>query len=69
MFTVSPTDDPIKDFERWDAAQAEQLKKLPRCADCDEPIQDDHYYLINDECICPDCLDSGYRKNTEDFID
>lgn len=68
MFSISASDDPIKDFERYDAAQAEQLKKLPRCADCDEPIQDDHYYLINDECICPDCIDSNYKKWVEDYV-
>lgn len=63
------SDDPIKDFERYDAEQARLLQKLPRCADCDEPIQDDHYYLINDEPICPDCIDSNYRKDIGDYIE
>lgn len=62
------TNDPIADFESWDAEQQKQLEKLPRCADCDEPIQDDYYYLINDEPICQNCLDSGYRKDTDLFI-
>lgn len=69
MAYISRSDDPIKDFERYDTEQARQLEKLPRCADCDEPIQDEHFYLINDECICPDCLESNYRKDTEAFID
>lgn len=58
-------------YDQWEAHEREQerrLAKLPECADCGNPVQDDHYYLINDEVICPDCLESGYRKNTEDFI-
>lgn len=63
------TDDPAADYDRWDADQARKIEKLPVCADCGEPVMDDHYYLINDEVICPDCLESGYRKEIEDYID
>lgn len=63
------TDDPIADFHRHDAEQQAELDKLPVCADCGEPVQDDHYYLINDEVICPDCLDSNYRKDIEDYVE
>lgn len=63
------TDDPVADFMRYDAEQERALEKLPKCADCGNPIQNDHFYLINDEPICPDCLDSGYRKSTDDFIE
>lgn len=62
------TNDPITDFNSWDREQQKQLEKLPRCADCDSPIQDDYYYLINDMPICQDCLDSNYRKDTDLFI-
>ena len=56
------SDDPIKDAERYIAKQEKQLSKLPKCADCGERVQDDFYFEINDEVICPDCLDSHYRK-------
>lgn len=62
------SDDPGVDFDRWDAYQMEQLDRLPCCADCGEPIQDDHYYWINDESICPSCLESNYRMETEAYI-
>ena len=62
------TNDPVADFERYDRQQSEELKKLPRCVDCDEPIQDEHYYLICDEPVCEDCLNNNYKKRTEDFI-
>lgn len=62
------TDDPLRDFENWDAEQQAKLDKLPVCADCGEHIQEDHFFLINDEPICPDCLDSNYRKPVEDYV-
>lgn len=63
------TDDPVADAERYFAEQDREIEKLPVCADCGEHIQADHYYLINDEPICPDCLDAGYRKDTDDFFE
>lgn len=63
------TDNPLADFESWDAEQTAKLERLPVCADCGEPVQDDHYYLINDEVICPDCLESGYRKEIDEYIE
>ena len=62
------TGDPLADFDRWDAEQQRKMDKLPVCADCGEPVQDDYYYLINDEVICPNCLDAGYRKAVEDYV-
>ena len=62
------TDDPARDFLVYDAEQAHEAAKLPACADCGEPVQDDHYFEINDECICPPCLDSNYRRWTDEYI-
>ena len=62
------TDDPIADFHRHDAEQQEWLEKLPVCSYCDEPIQDDYLYEINDELICEECLNDNFRKNVEDYI-
>lgn len=59
------TDDPIADFARWDAEQAAQEGKLPRCDYCNEPVQDDYFYQINDEVICPDCLNNHFRKEVD----
>lgn len=62
------TDNPISDFNRWDAEQESWLAERPVCADCDEPIQDDHYFDINGEAICPDCMEGNYRKEIGDYI-
>lgn len=55
------TDDPIADFNRWEAEQEKQLERLPVCADCDNPIQDETAFYINGEWICEDCMDA-YRR-------
>jgi formylmethanofuran dehydrogenase subunit E len=59
------TGDPISDFAQRDREEAEWLDKLPKCADCGEPIQDDHYFLINDKPVCPCCLEDNYKKVNE----
>lgn len=63
------TDDPLADFNRWDAEQQAVLNKLPKCAECDEPIQDDCYYEINGECVCPECLDNNHKHWVEDYME
>lgn len=63
------SDDPARDAERYAADQDRRLAQLPVCSDCGEPVQDDHFYQINDEVICPNCMESNYRKNTEDFME
>ena len=55
------TDNPIADFDAWDADQSKRLARLPACADCDEPIQDEFAYYINGEWICENCMDA-YRR-------
>lgn len=61
--------DPTDLFCQHDAAQQKKLNKLPVCIECDEPIQDEVCFEINDEVICPDCLVKNHRKWTEDYIE
>lgn len=56
-------------YDRYEREQYRELRKLPKCAACGEHVTDDHFYLINDEVICPDCLEADYRKAVEDYID
>lgn len=69
MTEMFVTDDPHKDFDRWDAEQTAALKKMPVCSYCDEPIQDDYLYEINDEVICEECLKDNFRKPVEDYVE
>ena len=61
------TDDPIADAERHIAHQEEELESLPRCSECDNPIQTEQCYVINDEPICEHCME-GHKKYTEDLM-
>jgi formylmethanofuran dehydrogenase subunit E len=55
--------DPLDDFNRRDAEYAEWLKTLPKCDICGEPIQDEYYYEINGDKICPECLEDFKKYN------
>lgn len=54
--------DAYSQWERHDAEQERKLAELPLCTYCEEHIQDEYYYEINDENICPDCMESYFRK-------
>lgn len=59
------TDDPVKDFERHDRDRERKLAERPRCDICDRPIQDDHFYLINGDNVCQECLEDHFRKEVD----
>ena len=50
------TDDPVRDFERWDAKREAELEKLPKCCECGEAIQSEYYYEFDGDLYCEDCL-------------
>lgn len=62
------TDNPVADAERYMAEQEEELKKLPVCDFCNEPIQDDFYYDIESVIVCETCLDRFFRKDVSDYV-
>lgn len=69
MTEMFVTDNPHADFDRWDAEQTAALEKMPVCSYCDNHIQDDFLYEINDEVICEECIKDNFRKNVEDYIE
>lgn len=56
------TNDPLADFDRWDAEQNRRLETLPVCVDCENHIQDETAYYIDGEWICKDCMSSYERE-------
>lgn len=62
------TDDPIRDFDRWDEEQSRWLESRPECADCGEPIQEDHCFEYNGEYICPRCNEECHRKEIGSIV-
>lgn len=58
------SDDPYRDFTRWDNDREEWLINRPVCDGCGDHIQDDYGYRIGDELYCQNCID-GWKE----FID
>lgn len=53
--------DPYDFFDQYDAEQSAKLEMLPRCCDCDEPIQQEDAVFLNGDWYCDACLTS-YRR-------
>ena len=62
------SDDPHKDFDRYDTYLAQQEAKLPSCDKCGKPINDDMYFEIGCEILCESCMHDEYGRSTEDYL-
>lgn len=51
------TNEPLDDFRRYDAMQADELSRCPICECCDEPIQDEYYFETRWGIYCENCFD------------
>lgn len=63
------SDDPVRDFDRYDMAQAQKEAKCPECDKCGKHITDDFYYEIGGEILCEDCMHDLYAMSVEDYLD
>lgn len=55
-------------YDRWESHERDlerRLAELPVCDICYQPIQEDHYYLINGDNVCPGCLENEFRKEVD----
>lgn len=55
-------------FLRHEAEQEEALKRFPKCAECNHPIQDERCYRFGEVFICEQCMDDNHKVKTEDYI-
>lgn len=60
------TDNPLADFDRHEAEYQKWLESRPKCSICDEHIQEDHFYLIDGNMICPVCLNENFKVEIDD---
>ena len=61
------TDDPVRDAESYAAEWDRQSNKRKVCDHCGAILlYGDKYYLINNEELCPACVDEEYGKEVED---
>lgn len=51
-------EDPAMDWELYEADREAALADCPKCAECGNPITDDHMYDIDGVFYCEDCIDS-----------
>lgn len=56
------TDNPIRDAEMQDREEQQWLLHRPKCCKCEEHIQDDFCFEINDKIYCEECMKDVYRK-------
>lgn len=62
-------------YDLWEAHEREQEKSLLRLPQCDNPgcrhgiIQDEHYFYIDGEILCQECMEDKYMFRTEDYCD
>ena len=63
------SDDPVMDFQRYDAEQAERLEQYPKCAHCGHEITDERLFNINGELYHIGCAEEEFQKWTEDYME
>ena len=72
------TDDPEKDFRRWDAEMERKREEWeasrPKCAECGEPITDDHCIdlseCFDDEWVfCEGCAKAFFEGGSGEFCE
>lgn len=62
------SDDPVRDFDRYDMAMAQKEAKLPQCEKCGKHIHDDTFFEIDNEILCEDCMRDLYKRSTDDWL-
>lgn len=55
-------------FDEHEAEQQAALELLPVCDICDEHIQSEYCYQINDTVICESCMVEYYRVEVTDLM-
>lgn len=63
------TDDPAMDEIRHMEQKEEMLDRHPRCDICGARIQDDHFYIIDGDQYCKECMEENFMVKTENNIE
>ena len=62
------TDNPLRDFERYDEERERILNSMPICCNCGEHTQGEfRYELPNGEVLCERCID-GFRVSNDSEV-
>lgn len=61
--------DALDMFAHRDRQLAHNERRLPLCDCCAEFIQDEDYYDIEGYILCPGCLETCFKRWTEDYME
>ena len=56
-------------YEIWLAHEEEKERRLarrPKCSICENHIQKEHFYEIDCEMVCEECLNLHFRRTVEE---
>lgn len=62
------TDDPVADFDKWDAEREKWREQLPCCEECGEHIQQEDAVLLDGKWYCDCCLKEA-RTEIEEYVE
>ena len=65
------TDDPVRDYYKYDRICSEWLNSRPKCAYCGEPIQTDYAIRVDGKyyCNCSECEDEAYMLIRPEYLE
>ena len=63
------SDDPGRDFDRWDMEQERRRVRLPVCERCGDHIQSETLWNINGMLYCPECASIEFEEDIELHMD
>lgn len=55
-------------FEQHDREQARRLSELPKCSQCEQPIQQKMAVRISGKWYCDSCLDIYFREVVDEVF-
>ncbi len=67
------SDDPVRDFLRYDSeredAAAADLRRCPICANCGQPIKDEHLLDIDGDLYCMACTKELFFRSSANYME
>ena len=61
------SDDPVRDFDRYDAMMAQQEARLPKCEKCGD-VCPESFFEIDGELLCEECMRDRFERSTDDYL-
>lgn len=63
------SDDPVADFDRWDAEQNRWLERRPKCEHCHEHIQEERLMNVEGSLYHTKCAVEVFSEWTEEHTE